>query len=377
MTTKALHDSSEETDRELAAVRSEIETADRDLVAAAARRVSLGRREADLRRQIQRPAVDFAYERSVLDGVRDWSSSLGLDPVVAEDLVSRVFEASLELQEADDLRHAGTGAGSRAVVVGGGGRMGRWMRGFLEAQGYSVAALDPCLEAVDNERAEEWLPKADLVLCAAPPRAVAEIYERWAEAPPQGVVADLASIKAPLLGSLGRLQEAGGRVASFHPMFGPSKVLLRGADVLICETGDTAATVVVEALFRPTAARLVRVGLTEHDQLMADLLGLAHAAAIAFAAALPEADHPVRSTTFQALEDLAAKVVQESPDVYYEIQAHNPHSLAALEKLRRAVAALERAVREERPDAFRRLMELGRRRTSAVSCHWDGEVVDR
>ena len=111
MTTKALHDSSEETDRELAAVRSEIETADRDLVAAAARRVRLGRREADLRRQIQRPAVDFAYERSVLEGVRDWSSSLGLDPVVAEDLVSRVFEASLELQEADDLRHAGTGAG--------------------------------------------------------------------------------------------------------------------------------------------------------------------------------------------------------------------------------------------------------------------------
>jgi len=88
----------------------------------------------------------------------------------------------------------------------------------------------------------------------------------------------------------------------------------------------------IERLFAPTTARLVRVPLEDHDRIMADLLSLAHAAAIAFALALPAAPPPVRSTTFRALEDLAAVVVRESPDVYYEIQASNPHSAAALDR---------------------------------------------
>ena len=56
-------------------------------------------------------------------------------------------------------------------------------------------------------------------------------------------------------------------------------------------------------------------------------------AAIAFTIALPATDHPVRSTTFQALESLGSEVVRESPDVYYEIQAKNPYSAAALKRL--------------------------------------------
>jgi hypothetical protein len=51
---------------------------------------------------------------------------------------------------------------------------------------------------------------------------------------------------------------------------------------------------------------------------MADLLSLAHAAAIAFSLVLPTTEHPVSSTTFKALESLAGAVVRESPDVYYE-----------------------------------------------------------
>jgi chorismate mutase/prephenate dehydrogenase len=235
-----------------------------------------------------------------------------------------------------------------------------------------VAILDPALPA-ERGRAEDWLPTAQLVICAAPPRPAAEIYEAWCSAPPAGVIADLASIKTPLLPALRRLQEAGGRVASFHPMFGPDKALLRDADVLLCETGDGEAEEMVESLFRPTTARLVRVPVEQHDRLMADLLSLAHAAAIAFAVALPAADHPVRSTTFQALEDLAGRVVQESPDVYYEIQALNPHSVRAVEKLQSALDTLLGMVRRRNLEGFRQLMELGRRRTTTVACHWAGE----
>jgi prephenate dehydrogenase len=105
--------------------------------------------------------------------------------------------------------------------------------------------------------------------------------------------------------------------------------------------------------------------LAEHDHIMADLLSLAHATAIAFALALPDTDHPVRSTTFQALESLAAAVVRESPDVYYEIQAMNPHSAAALERLRGALDRIVTAVTERNSGKFRALLDEGRRLTVA------------
>jgi prephenate dehydrogenase len=98
---------------------------------------------------------------------------------------------------------------------------------------------------------------------------------------------------------------------------------------------------------------------------MADVLSLAHATAIAFACSLPDAAHPVRSTTFQALEALAAAVVRESAEVYYEVQAENPHSAAALERMRGALERIGAAVRGRDAASFGKMLEQGRGRTSS------------
>jgi prephenate dehydrogenase len=97
---------------------------------------------------------------------------------------------------------------------------------------------------------------------------------------------------------------------------------------------------------------------------MGDLLSLAHATAIAFALSLPEEGHPVRSTTFQALEALAGEVVRESPEVYYEIQSGNPNSRSAIEKLQAALARIIEAVDARSFDGFRAVLLEGRGRTS-------------
>ncbi len=350
------------TTQDLDSLRRQIRELDDRLVELAAQRQDLARQVGEEKRRRGLPTVNFAQERDVLERARRRAEERRLDPSLAEDLMLRLIRASVTAQEEDSLRHAATGAGEQAVVVGGAGRMGRWITRFLEAQGFSVAVLDP-LRAGEVEAAEALLPTAQLVLYATPPGQTARLYRELCSAPPTGVVADLASIKTPLLESIRELQRAGGRVASFHPMFGPSTLVLRDADVLICETGDPSATAAVEALFEPTAARRVHLPLIDHDRLMADLLSLAHATAIAFSLALPDANHPVRSTTFQALEGLASAVVRESPDLYYEIQADNPHSLAAVERLRAAVEQLVTVVRARSVDDFRALVAEGRRRT--------------
>lgn len=350
-------------DHTLESLRDRIRQLDRELVAKAAERVALAREVGELKRAEQRPVVDFAQERVVLDRARQEARALGLDPRLAEDLFVRLIEASVRAQDEDSLRLSALGAGRQAVIVGGAGRMGRWFGRFLSTLGYSTLALDPAAPAGESARAEHALPDADLVMMATAPATIATRYLEWAESPPSGLVVDIASIKSPLVGPIQALRDAGGRVASIHPMFGPSTVLLRDVDVVVCDTGDAATVDAVERLFQPTTANLVRIPLAEHDRIMADLLSLAHATAIAFALALPDSAHAVRSTTFQALESLASSVVRESPDVYFEIQARNPYSGESLTRLRDALDRIVGAVVAGDAKSFHALFREGERRT--------------
>jgi chorismate mutase/prephenate dehydrogenase len=350
-------------DAELEALRERIRALDLELVGKAAERLALARKVGEIKRRAGLPVVDYAQERVVLERVAGAAEAQGLDARLVQDLFTGLIRAAVTVQDEDALRHAGTGAGKVAVVVGGAGRMGRWVARFLSAQGYAVEVIDPAAAPDENARGDGALAGAELVVGSAPPGVIARLYEAWAADPPRGVLVDIASIKTPLVPAIRALQAAGARVASIHPLFGPSAVLLREADVVVCDTGDGEASAAVEALFAPTTARVVRLGLDEHDRVMADLLSLAHATAIAFAVALPPRAQPVRSTTFRALEALAAAVVRESPDVYFEIQARNPHSAAALERLRGALDRMVSAVTAGDADAFRGLLAEGRERT--------------
>jgi chorismate mutase/prephenate dehydrogenase len=352
-------------DNTLDELREQIEQVDAELIALAADRVALARRVGDHKRQRNLPTVDFAREARVLERARALAAERGLAPAIAEDILTRLIGAAVSAQDEDAMRFAASGAGKRAVIIGGAGRMGRWMTRFLNTQGYETGALDPAAPGDENAWATSALMTADLVVCSTPPAMIASQYTAWLDKPPAGVIVDIASIKTPLLEPIRALRARGARVASIHPMFGPSIVLLRDADVVICETGDEPATAEVERLFQPTTARLVRIPIERHDRMMADLLSLAHATAIAFALALPKESHTVRSTTFQKLESLSAQLVRESPDVYYEIQSMNPHSHDALLMLSAAVGRVIAAASARSPEAFRAMFAEAQRATEA------------
>ncbi len=349
------------TDR--AFLRRRIAELDEQILGLAAERCRLGQDVGQLKHAAGEPSIDYVQERRVLDRARAAADRHGLDANLAEDLVARLIIGSVAVQEWDRLKLAGSGHGKTAVILGGAGRMGRWVERFLVGHGFHVDLIDPVLDKAANARGEAALGSADLVICAMAPGAIAATYRGWAKGPPEarprGIVADIASIKTPLEEPIAALRAAGCRVGSFHPMFGPDLLTLRGADVVICPTGDEDAMEALESLFRPTTAQVWRLDLKDHDHVMADVLALAHASAIAFAAALGEGP-PVHSTTLGALEKLATGVVGESPEVYYEIQASNPHAAAAVARLRQQLERLQEAVARRDADAFRAVMEAGR-----------------
>src|SRR4029077_12014321 len=132
--------------------------------------------------------------------------------------------------------------------------------------------------------------------------------------------------KSPLRAGLEALGSAGVAVTSIHPMFGPNTELLSGRHVIFINLGHADALARAKALFAPTMAEQVVMGLDEHDRLIAYVLGLSRALNIAFLTALAESGEAaprlarLSSTTFDAQFDIASNVAEESPELYFEIQ---------------------------------------------------------
>jgi prephenate dehydrogenase/chorismate mutase len=344
------------------ASRRRIKQIDEDLMRLAAERVAIAREIGKAKREAGHPTVDFAQERQVLENVRDAAKRHGFPQELAEEIAVRLISAAVGAQESDRMVATAPGKGAKAVVVGGAGRMGSWLVRFLGDAGYDVQVLDKALTATENEPARKSVSDAALVLLAVPPLEVARLYKEWVAAPPAGVVADACSIKSPLVAPLRALQRAGAHVASFHPLFGPALTVLRGADVVVCRTGDEAASETVRRLFAGTTARVIDLDLDEHDRKMAEVLTLAHATALSYAAALGEEAPGLHSTTARRLQGVADAVAHESAQVYYEIQVGNPHSDAALARLHASVSRLRRIVHARDLSGFTKFMDEGRAR---------------
>ncbi len=77
----------------------------------------------------------------------------------------------------------------------------------------------------------------DVIVVATPMKVAARVLLELAERKPKGLVVDIGSLKSPLRDGLKRLVDAGCKVTSIHPMFGPDTRLLSGRHVVFCELG--------------------------------------------------------------------------------------------------------------------------------------------
>lgn len=353
----------------LRALREELDGVDAELIDLATRRQQLVSDIGHLKKRHGRQLRDFRREREVLDGVRRAAESRGLDPELAEDLFRRLIEASLTRQEQERVRLAGHGSGQRALVIGGAGRMGRWLAAFLDGQGFDVLIADPAVVPDGSSRFADWREAPTdvaVIAIAAPLRISAGILEELTRRRVEAFVFDIGSLKTPLAPALRCAAEAGLKVCSIHPLFGPDTQLLSDKHVLLVDVGHAGAVEAARSLFADTLAELAVVDLDEHDRLMAPILGLSHALSIVFFTALAECGMPAErltglsSTTFDRQLAIARAVADENPDLYFEIQSLNRHGAGMRESLLAAVQVLIESIENDDAEAFRQLMAQGR-----------------
>ena len=353
----------------LDALRQRVTDIDRQLITLVAERKRVSGEIARVKKSTGYPTRDYEREKDVILGVRTMAAELGVSPALAESIQRLLIRASLTTQEHASVVGRGAGTGRRALVIGGGGKMGRWFVEFLSSQGFSVEVADPGAVPSGVARVDDWRTtdlKHDYIVLATPLGVTDAILRELALRRPSGVIFDVGSLKSPLRAGLMALKSLGCKVTSVHPMFGPDTELLSGRHVVFVDLGSQEALTAARELFSPTMAEQVVMSLDDHDRLIAYVLGLSHALNIAFFTALAESGEAapklakMSSTTFDSQLDVAARVAQESPDLYYEIQSLNDYGAESLEALSRAVERIRTAVISQDHEAFVAPMRQGR-----------------
>jgi chorismate mutase/prephenate dehydrogenase len=311
---------------------------------------------------------DYAREKDVLDMGRAQAEELGIDPDLAEDVLRKLIRSSLASQERDRVIAEGQGDGRGALIIGGAGKMGGWFADFFASQGFATTIADPGV-ADGPGTFRNWTDAGvdfDVIVVATPLAVSGRILAQLAVLKPKGLVFDIGSLKTPLIDGLQELHNAGCRVTSLHPMYGPDTRLLSGHHLIFCDVGSRQATDDAKELFRSTMVDQIDMGLDDHDRLIAYVLGLSHALNIAFFTALAESGEAapklarMSSTTFDSQLLVSGAVAQDNPHLYFEIQNLNKFGLGPLDALCEASQRIREVVAGGDEEGFVELMEKGR-----------------
>jgi chorismate mutase/prephenate dehydrogenase len=346
--------------QELDQLRQQVARLDREILEKIAERLRTSKLIGEAKRRAELPIRDFRVEASVMQRARQSAQELGFDPSLAEHVLESLIEAAVQTQVASQPT-AHKGELQRILVMGGAGRMGAWLRQFLEGQGHTVASCDPGggeFADLSSAGSQSW----DVVVLSTPLAMLPQTLGQVLQLPGKPLIFDIGSLKSHLVGDLQKAAAAGHRVTSLHPMFAPGTVVLTGRSVLVCDAGDPSATEQACELFRETAVSLCPVPLEQHDQVMGALLGLSHTINLLFGQALKQLGlgfeklGPIASTTFAKQAKTAAEVAAENPELYHQIQSLNQCTPEVYEALQASLERLRDAALSPEPEAFLQLM---------------------
>ena len=212
---------------------------------------------------------------------------------------------------------------------------------------------------------------ADLIVLAVPVRATESVCEALAPVmadAPSVLVTDVGSSKAEVLTAVERWLPFPARFVGAHPIAGTERsgpdaadaALFRGRRCLITPTASTspAAVEACEALWRAAGATVERMGAERHDELLAHVSHLPHAAAFALARAVGRIDAAgISGGGFVDTTRIAASDPVMWRDVFL---ANRAPLLQALERLDEELGAIRRAVAAGDGDALVALIDGAR-----------------
>jgi len=311
---------------------------------------------------------DFSREKRVIGRAKDKANELNISADMIESIMRLLIESSLSKQEKIRIKSNSVGKNKKGLIIGGSGKMGVWMDEFLSSQGYTIDISD-VTASTDKIIHIDWMKDSldyDIIVVATPLSVTGNILSQLAKRKPRGLILDIASLKSPLRDWLMQLSESGCKVASIHPMFGSDTKLLSHKHVVLIDFGEPQALAEAAELFAATMVETVVMSLDDHDKVMGYILGLSHLINIAFMDTLANSGEHlsklkgISSTTFNAQLNVAARVIQENPNLYYEIQSLNSYGNHPIKQMMASLTKLCDLIDQESKESFVEIMLEGK-----------------
>lgn len=247
------------------------------------------------------------------------------------------------------------------IVVVGAGAVGTLFSERLRGCCRNMRVFDVCAredvahgDAVSPQGPlREALAVADLVVLALPEPVVLQALPGMVRAVrATALVVETSSVKSPVEEVL-RGMPPDVNVVGINPMFAPS-LGFAGQAVSVVTYGNESKVDLMEQWLQSCGARVIRLTALRHDRLVATVQTGVHAALLAFGHTLlrvrtqwPEL-FAIATLPFQTLLLLLARILGQSPAVYWHIQAGNPFAADSRKTLVEGLQQLDALV--ARPD---------------------------
>jgi len=202
----------------------------------------------------------------------------------------------------------------RASIIGGQGKMGRWLHKYLIERGFFVEDVD-LRQKNARETGISSLENSELVIVSVPisdnPAVIKQVAPYMSEG---AVIAEIASLKSNAFTALKETADLGLHPLSIHPMFGPSTKRLTGKTVAVIPLSNSSWEMDYTRNLFPEA-EVIYVEVEEHDRAMSIVLSLVYLVNLAFASTLKENDlhllKQLSGSSFSVQYALAQSIVGE------------------------------------------------------------------
>jgi len=228
----------------------------------------------------------------------------------------------------------------------------------------------PVFDYCSDDPAQLPWAQVDLVVVAAPPAALPELFRQLREwIPASTVVTDLASVKENIVAT--GTQLLGGRYLSAHPLVGGERhgfaaatAELYGEALVLLTPGAEGADGVVQSLeqfWRSLGCRVRSLSPAEHDDALAATSHLPHLLAYAYMASLDDGDR-LAELGGSGLRDFS-RIAESDPALWTDILLHNRNAVRRrLHALNRTLATLDTALAEAKAPTLRDTLAVARSR---------------
>jgi len=257
------------------------------------------------------------------------------------------------------------------VAIIGAGKMGRWFTRYFIQQEHEVSISDINEKAAKrfaemmgisfSRNNSEVARSSDLVMICTPIETVPTVIKEILDyVDPSAPIAEISSIKSPVMLALKKAASSGKLILSLHPLFGPGAEISARERMILVPVSDADSEINLTRELFP-GMEILPVNLERHDYVMSLTLSLIYYANITLASILAQEDikelRRLGGTTFKIQLMLSESIMSEDPALCASIQMSNPYAIQSIEKFLSEAHKLLSYIRGGDEEKFRNFLK--------------------